>query len=198
MSYADLLLDPCWQKKRLEVLNRDEWTCQRCSAKDKTLHVHHFRYHGNAPPWEAPLDELATVCEPCHGELTEQKARLREAIFRYEQKFGPLDRVIAYLQAFVAWYDDQGTVLVRSHNAAYGVAQMVGVETFEVLAAVESEDSCVCIWRLFAKFMEDRHRQDVEGYFREWIKRGLSLEPLAEWMRGQLGDSTTEEPPQEV
>jgi hypothetical protein len=197
MSYADLLLDPRWQKKRLEVLTRDEWTCQRCDAKDKTLHVHHFLYHGNAPPWDAPMDELATVCEPCHGELTEQKASLREAIFRFEQGFGPLDRVIAYLQAFVAWYDDEGLVVVKNHAAAYGIAQMVGVDTAEVLSAVDPEDSTVCIWEVFGKMVKDQHRMDFNSLLREWIKRGLSFEPLAEWMRGQLGDSATEEPKSE-
>ena len=197
MSYSDLRPDPRWQKKRLEILDRDEWTCQRCGARDKTLHVHHFRYHGNAPPWEAPVDELATVCEPCHGELTEQKARLREAVFKYEQKFGPLDRVIAYLQAFVAWYDDDGTVLVRSQNAAYGVAQVVGLETFEVLAASGPEDSCVCIWELFTKIAWDRYRQEFNSLLKEWIRRGKSFEPLADWMRGQLESSATEKPKSE-
>lgn len=40
-SYSEKLLDPRWQKKRLEILARDNWTCQRCGAVNCELHVHH-------------------------------------------------------------------------------------------------------------------------------------------------------------
>jgi 5-methylcytosine-specific restriction endonuclease McrA len=65
-AYKEKLLDPRWQKKRLEVFNRDDWRCQGCGRKDRTLHVHHLRYTGE--PWEAPLLDLETVCEDCHSE----------------------------------------------------------------------------------------------------------------------------------
>jgi hypothetical protein len=40
MSYADLLKDPRWQKKRLEVLESNGWACEACGSATKTLHVH--------------------------------------------------------------------------------------------------------------------------------------------------------------
>ena len=63
-NYSELLKDPRWQKKRLEIMNRDNWTCQSCFSTDITLHVHHLRYSGK--PWEAPDICLITLCEKCH------------------------------------------------------------------------------------------------------------------------------------
>lgn len=56
MSYLELLKDPRWQKRRLEILERDGWECQNCGGKDKTLHVHHKRYRGK--PWETRANKL--------------------------------------------------------------------------------------------------------------------------------------------
>lgn len=63
-TYDKKLLDPRWQKKRLEILNRDNFTCDYCGDKESTLHVHHITYHGE--PWEADDSMLQTVCKDCH------------------------------------------------------------------------------------------------------------------------------------
>ena len=64
-AYRKKLLDPRWQKKRLAILERDEWECQECFSTQNTLHVHHMWYQG-ANPWDAPDEALVTVCENCH------------------------------------------------------------------------------------------------------------------------------------
>lgn len=64
MSYAEKLKDPRWQKKRLKILERDDFTCQNCADKTKTLHVHHLKYDGE--PWEIDSHYLVTLCESCH------------------------------------------------------------------------------------------------------------------------------------
>lgn len=66
-TYAEKLKDPRWQKKRLEILNRDEWKCQNCSASEKTLHVHHKDYERGRDPWDYTDNWLATLCEDCHA-----------------------------------------------------------------------------------------------------------------------------------
>ena len=66
MTYAEKLKDPRWQKKRLEILSRDEWTCQYCGTTKHTLHVHHFKYHSSGNPWECINEYLTTFCEDCH------------------------------------------------------------------------------------------------------------------------------------
>lgn len=67
MTYSEKLRDPRWQKKRLEILRRDNFTCVSCSATDKTLHVHHTVYGQNQDPWEYG-QSLITLCEDCHAE----------------------------------------------------------------------------------------------------------------------------------
>lgn len=68
-NYAELLLDPRWQRRRLEILSRDDWQCQCCGESKKTLHVHHRNAYRPIAPWEYGHDELQTLCETCHGKL---------------------------------------------------------------------------------------------------------------------------------
>lgn len=64
MTYSEKLKDPRWQKKRLEILSRDNFTCTLCGDTETTLHIHHKEYNGQ--PWEADSDCLETHCEHCH------------------------------------------------------------------------------------------------------------------------------------
>ncbi len=66
MTYAEKLKDPRWQKKRLEIFHRDNWTCQECHSKDKTLTVHHKYYIYHREPWDYDNALLITLCEECH------------------------------------------------------------------------------------------------------------------------------------
>lgn len=68
-GYAALLRDPRWQRRRLEILSRDEWTCQHCQSSEKTLHVHHRNAYRSIAPWDYGDDELQTLCEDCHAKL---------------------------------------------------------------------------------------------------------------------------------
>lgn len=64
--YGRKLRDPRWQKKRLEIMERDGWACVECGADRITLNVHHTRYLRGCAPWEYPSDMLRTLCERCH------------------------------------------------------------------------------------------------------------------------------------
>ena len=64
--YGDKLLDPRWQKKRLEILTDANFTCTYCADKESTLHVHHFCYTANGNPWDSPNDALICLCKKCH------------------------------------------------------------------------------------------------------------------------------------
>jgi hypothetical protein len=70
LTYAEKLKDPRWQRKRLEVLERDKWMCVECKSTILTLHVHHIKYTVDMP-WEEPIKHLTTLCEQCH-EFEEQ------------------------------------------------------------------------------------------------------------------------------
>lgn len=65
--YLEKLKDPRWQKKRLEIFERDEWACQRCGDKKTTLHVHHTCYKKGRTPWDYEGHQLLTLCEDCHS-----------------------------------------------------------------------------------------------------------------------------------
>lgn len=66
MNYSDKLKDPRWQRKRLEILNRDGFKCLACGAKNKQLHVHHCYYVSGRDPWEYGQRALKTLCSECH------------------------------------------------------------------------------------------------------------------------------------
>jgi hypothetical protein len=68
VTYAEKLRDPRWQKRRLEVMQRDNWKCLRCGDGTKTLNVHHKEYIKGRDPWQYPNHLLETLCEDCHGE----------------------------------------------------------------------------------------------------------------------------------
>jgi len=72
MTYAEKLGDPRWQKKRLEIMKRDEFTCQKCGCKRRTLHVHHKEYNGN-DPWDYEDDKLIVLCNKCHENIDKKR-----------------------------------------------------------------------------------------------------------------------------
>lgn len=72
MTYKEKLLDPRWQKMRLELLSEANYTCQLCGDNKTTLHIHHFSYSKSRNPWDvSPLD-LAVYCKHCHALVESQ------------------------------------------------------------------------------------------------------------------------------
>lgn len=62
-SYEEKLKDFRWQRKRSQIIERDNNNCQRCHSEED-LEVHHIHYSGE--PWEAKDIDLITLCEYCH------------------------------------------------------------------------------------------------------------------------------------
>lgn len=65
-AYAEKLKHPKWQKKRLEILERDGFKCYHCRDDSETLHVHHIYYERGKQPWEYPSEAYVTLCATCH------------------------------------------------------------------------------------------------------------------------------------
>lgn len=82
-SYKDLLKKPQWQRKRLEIMNRDNFTCKYCGDDQNELQIHHLKYTGM--PWEAKDEDLKTSCCHCHQIITEYKDN--NLISFYKDKF---------------------------------------------------------------------------------------------------------------
>lgn len=66
IDYVEKLKKPKWQRKRLEIMKRDDFTCQLCGDSESTLHVHHKIYKDGKAPWEYDDSNLITLCETCH------------------------------------------------------------------------------------------------------------------------------------
>lgn len=81
-DYAKKLKDPRWQKKRLEILQRDNFGCMKCFSDSKTLHVHHRLYNKGVDPWDYENEYLVTLCEDCHQEETERMGFAMEKLTR--------------------------------------------------------------------------------------------------------------------
>lgn len=78
IAYSEKLKNPLWQRKRLEIMQRDEFSCRDCSSSDLPLSVHHTIYVKGKEPWEYPDTLLITVCDECHvaRQALEERARL--------------------------------------------------------------------------------------------------------------------------
>ena len=76
MTYQEKLKDPRWQKKRLEIFERDGWKCTECKNDQITLHIHHEEYEGD--PWDAPDYKLKTLCEACHNKKSDKLVQLQD------------------------------------------------------------------------------------------------------------------------
>lgn len=79
LTYAEMLKDPRWQKRKTEILNRDKFTCQLCGDTTNTLHVHHKYYLENHKPWEYGDIALITLCEDCHSWVHDNGNEIYEA-----------------------------------------------------------------------------------------------------------------------
>jgi len=92
VKYSEKLRDPRWQKKRLEVFERDNWRCRFCGNKHDTLMVHHCRYLSGKEPWDYPTELLITLCEDCDKTEKEDRQEAEERLISSLQtKFSAYD-----------------------------------------------------------------------------------------------------------
>ena len=69
MNYSEMLKSPLWQKRRLEIMERDKWKCCLCNTDDKQLHVHHTYYDSELNLWDYDDESMVTVCLDCHKNI---------------------------------------------------------------------------------------------------------------------------------
>ena len=126
-TYWELLKDPRWQRKRLEVLERDGWACRQCKDTTTTLNVHHVYYERGRKPWEYENEALVSLCEPCHERLTGQLADLHKLIGCLASE--GVEHMIGFLRAGVYHGDRQATggISLRSRFEVRGAMQYLGM-----------------------------------------------------------------------
>lgn len=99
MTYSQKLRDPRWQKKRLQILERDQWTCQSCRSTTKNLQVHHLVY-AKRDPWDYADDCYQTLCEDCHEVRQELSDKAANAV-KLSMRNIPTDRMEYFLQEII-------------------------------------------------------------------------------------------------
>lgn len=138
--YWELLRDPRWQRKRLEVMQAAGFQCQECSSAIKTLNVHHTFYRRGAKPWEYETAELRCLCEDCHrlaGLLLERLHRHIGAVSMYT-----LPRIDGYIRAHQV-IDSGGSLVLDFDEFTIGVADAFGIRPDDLLAlAAAREGAC--------------------------------------------------------
>lgn len=148
-TYYELLKHPNWQRKRLEILNRDGFACTNCGDIDSPLHVHHGHYERGRKPWEYEDITLHTFCEDCHRIAQERLSLLYLVVARMSQS--EIERVLGYAAGVNC---NELNMPVSSDEFATGAADAFGlkkeqflellrggtvrVEEFEAMAKVAS------------------------------------------------------------
>lgn len=115
-TYAEKLKDPRWQKKRLEIFQRDNFTCQECKSNENMLVVHHKIYEGK-DPWDTCNEGLVTLCNDCHQTEHKYKEENEKAFLNsfYKAGFMPDDLLDlgSYFSFFWGYSDKEGQYVLN-------------------------------------------------------------------------------------
>jgi len=142
-AYAEKLLDPRWQKKRLEILERDGWQCQYCGDTKTTLHVHHHFYDKTGDPWEMASHLLVTLCAPCHEYEPLHRAQAEATLFGRLRAAHVSAQILQGLsEALTTW----------------GLEPPTGHERFQLCKAIAFLLCDREMWTLFATMLLRRQR----------------------------------------
>lgn len=79
-SYTEMLASPRWQRRRLDILNRESFRCQWCGDDDTQLHIHHGYYENGKKPWEYEAESLFCLCKSCHSTATDLAKRIKRLV----------------------------------------------------------------------------------------------------------------------
>lgn len=82
-EYLEVLKDPRWQRKRLEILNRDGFACQKCGNTQQTLAIHHREYLSGRYPWDYPGELLITLCQKCHEKEEADAIDVKDILYSF-------------------------------------------------------------------------------------------------------------------
>ncbi|HOY33472.1 MAG TPA: HNH endonuclease [Bacteroidales bacterium] len=99
MTYAEQLKSPKWQKKRLNIMERDQFRCQDCGSIDDQLHVHHLFYLQGKKAWDYPDEFYITLCDKCHIGVHTQTELLYKEIAKYVKQTKYIGNLQDYLIA---------------------------------------------------------------------------------------------------
>lgn len=147
--YQELLNHPKWQRKRLEIMQRDDFKCAICHDDETTLHVHHKKYNNGNKPWEYTNDLLITLCKHCHNFI--EILVKRTAGFNIDNLFGGI---------FKTDYPKIGLIKIYHYNTK--VIIMFINESGETIMASFLNDNEV--FKLIDSFKSDQNYHDIPPF----------------------------------
>lgn len=171
-AYWELLKDPRWQRKRLEIMQRAGFACEECGDNISTLNVHHKIYRKGAMPWEYENAELQCLCEHCHEEQHGLRTRLNEAIARFaaidrlEMLLGFAEGILAEDAVFgqgergVYPFPDRGWPAISASHAWGFLARLKGRFTSEITGALIDAEPITAA-DVFGLSAQDVHPRDL-------------------------------------
>jgi len=127
-SYWELLRDPRWQRKRLEVMERDSFSCLECGDDSKTLNVHHSYYTKGNQPWDYPLDCFKTLCDECHRTVQGMQKRIQ--ILFSKLCSSSLEQIIGYMTAMSAC-ENESEIIIDNPEFMLGVMDYYGNDNYD-------------------------------------------------------------------
>lgn len=119
-EYRELLKDGRWQRKRLEIMQRDDFKCTKCGTTSD-LNVHHLRYIPGRSPWEYEDEDLITLCGTCHKQTHEDMERKEKEQEEYEEclwRAKQLSGMLLYYKK-IGEYHDVITMQVTTDYGCY-------------------------------------------------------------------------------
>ena len=159
-EYTEKLKDPRWQRKRLEVLVRDEWTCTVCFEKEQTLHVHHRCYIPDLNPWDYPEESLVTLCEDCHRQEHESKTLDDRLVAAFKKHFNYKER-----QSLIEEFEDR-------RFDGWDPWEFSSTAANRILFLLRSRAAMVFVSALqYAEWERDEERHAHDRHLKEWCKK---------------------------
>ncbi len=103
-TYSELLKDPRWERRRIDILLNADFTCEECGLscwdEELTLQVHHRHYRAGAKPWEYEDADLVCLCRTCHANITDELERVYRAVGKL--RIDSLHKVVALVDRLLA------------------------------------------------------------------------------------------------
>ena len=133
MTYKEKLLDPRWQKKRLEILQRDNFSCCMCCDTKTTLHIHHLSYSSSRNPWDSEEWDMRTLCEACHCLSTHIGQEKEEECFLMQTKKLKFDKISILICIIAPDQKNRCLAIYRYENNEIIMESLITFQMYEVM-----------------------------------------------------------------
>jgi hypothetical protein len=163
MTYYEKLKLPQWQRKRLEIMEHANFSCEECGTDKVPLHVHHTYYEAGLDPWAYPDESLVCLCEPCHRKAQNLPTLLQRQIGKLGVG-GTLEQLLGYTYGLKANNNAELVIDLFSFDVAQGVADAWHIPDWELMAATqEGQIDSEMLYRMWQKRHPLREPRDSDA-----------------------------------